>query len=89
MVNNSGFAIFKLKKNKKIRKIVAYTSNSELKNIHKLINDHLKERVIYSKFTKGYREGVSIFDNAKAHLYNDIFIQLTSRIFFRLLIIIS
>ena len=31
MVNNSGFAIFKLKKNKKIRKIVAYTSNSELK----------------------------------------------------------
>lgn len=82
MVNNSGFAIFKLKKNKKIRKIVAYTSNSELKNIHKLINDHLKERVIYSKFTKGYREGVSIFDNAKAHLYNDIFIQFDIKNFF-------
>lgn len=82
MVNNSGFAIFKLKKNKKIRKIVAYTSNSELKNIHKLINTHLKERVIYSKFTKGYREGISIFDNAKAHMYNDIFIQFDIKNFF-------
>ena len=89
MVNNSGFAIFKLKKNKKIRKIVAYTSNSELKNIHKLINDHLKERVIYSKFTKGYREGVSIFDMLKLICIMISLFNLTSRIFFRLLIIIS
>lgn len=44
MVNNSGFAIFKLKKNKKIRKIVAYTSNSELKNIH--ISSYYKENDI-------------------------------------------
>lgn len=79
---NKEFKVFKLTKNKKVRKIVAYTTDSNLKREHVLINNYLRERVRYSKFTKGYRKGISIFDNAKAHMYNDIFIQFDIQRFF-------
>lgn len=82
MRSNKEFEIFKFKKNKKVRKIVAYTTDSNLRREHVLINNYLRERVRYSKFTKGYRKGISIFDNAKAHMYNDIFIQFDIQRFF-------
>lgn len=78
----TNYRVYRLKKGKKIRKIVTYLEGSELRTTHETINNYLKEHVKYSKFTKAYKKGTSIFDNAKLHMYNDIFLQFDIKNFF-------
>lgn len=60
--------------NGKKRKIITY-SNSEKRNEHIEIKKFLENELSFSKFTKAYIPKSSIFKNAKAHMYNDIFVK--------------
>ena len=68
------------KKGKK-RKIVTY-ANEEKRNEHFKINDFLVGNLRFSKFTKAYISKSSIYKNARAHMYNDIFIKYDIENFF-------
>ncbi len=72
-----------IKTKNKTRKIITYRSDDcDLRIKHKRINSFLKNRFIPSKFSYGYVQGKSIFDNAIAHMYNDYFIMLDIKDFF-------
>lgn len=72
----------KTKKNK-LRKIIAYASDDcLLRKDHQRIAEFLEERFIPSTFSKGYIKHCSIYDNAKAHMYNDYFLLLDIKDFF-------
>lgn len=72
-----------IKTKNKIRKIVTYKSNDcELKKYHQKIVIFLNENFINSIFAKAYVPKQSIFENAKAHMYNDYFIMLDVKNFF-------
>ncbi|MFC5704183.1 reverse transcriptase domain-containing protein [Cohnella faecalis] len=58
----------------KRRRIVTY-GNEEKRQEHNEIKLFLEEKLIFSKFTKAYIAYSSIYKNAKAHMYNDIFIK--------------
>ena len=78
------YKCFYIPKSKGYRKIVTYCSHdSALYQMHldavKSLNQHLKQSV----FTKAYVKNRSIITNAKAHLYNDIFICLDVQDFFQ------
>ncbi|VEF46691.1 RNA-directed DNA polymerase [Bacillus freudenreichii] len=64
-----------IKRKNKLRKIVTY-NNSDIRNRHTIINNFLNGNLLFSKFSKAYIKGKSIYDNAYAHLYNDYFISL-------------
>lgn len=67
----------------KVRKIYTYISEEcELKKTHRNINCFLYEFFTPSVFSKAYIKGSSIYENAKAHMYNDYFIMLDIRDFF-------
>lgn len=72
-----------IKTKKKVRKIVTYKSdNCELKTYHRKIDKFLKDNFINSIFAKAYISKQSIYENAKAHLYNDYFIMMDVKDFF-------
>lgn len=72
-----------IKTKNKIRKIVSYKSDDcRLKIYHKKLNDFLKENFVNSIFSYAYVENKSIYNNAKAHMYNDFFIMLDIQKFF-------
>lgn len=72
----------KTKKNK-IRKIISYESeHCFLRKEHQKIQQFLEERFMPSIFAKGYIKHRSIYDNAKAHMYNDYFLLLDIKDFF-------
>lgn len=70
------------RKNKK-RKIIMYSTNgAEMRKYHEKICAFLNENTNNSIFAKAYAPHSSIFANAEAHLYNDIFIKMDIHDFF-------
>ena len=70
-----------IRKKGKIRRIVTYTDES-MRARHVKIKEYLEKKLIFSKFTKAYVSNSSIFQNAKAHMYNDVFMKLDIKDFF-------
>lgn len=66
----------------KIRKIVTYRENNELKKYHKVVAGYLRKNTIDSIFAKAYIPKASIYKNAEAHMYNDIFLKMDIENFF-------
>jgi len=66
----------------KVRKIITYKENGELRKYHESVTRYLKDNVIDSKFAKAYISKSSIYKNAEAHLYNDVFVKLDIKNFF-------
>lgn len=75
------FKVIHINKKGKIRKLVTY-NNDEVRKKHELIKAYLEENLIFSIFTKAYRKNSSIYLNAKAHMYNDIFFKYDIKNFF-------
>lgn len=71
-----------IRRKNKLRKIVAYKYNGELKAYHSKVNLFLNDNVYPSKFAKAYIKNRSIYHNAYAHMYNDTFILLDIKSFF-------
>jgi len=73
-----------IKTKNKMRKITAYRSlDCNLRINHQKIYEFIEKRFTPSIFTKGYVRGLSIFHNARAHMYNDYFIMLDIKDFFQ------
>lgn len=70
-----------IKRKNKVRKIITYNDES-VREKHSQINRILNEKLMFSKFSKAYIKGTSIFYNAKSHMYNDIFICIDIKRFF-------
>lgn len=78
------YKVFYIPKAKGYRKIVTYTSpDSELYRFHSNASQSLEMHLRHSQFAKAYIKHRSIITNAKAHLYNDIFICLDIHDFFQ------
>lgn len=78
------YRVFYIPKAKGYRKIVTYTSSdSELYRFHCDAAQSLERHLWHSQFAKAYIKHRSIITNAKAHLYNDIFICLDIHNFFQ------
>ena len=75
-----------IKRKNKVRKIITYNDES-VREKHSQINRILNEKLMFSKFSKAYIKGTSIFYNAKSHMYNDIFICIDIKRFLIILII--
>ena len=71
-----------IKRKNKIRKITTYKDNSELRRYHEAVVAFLRENTYDSIFAKAYVPKSSIYKNAEAHLYNDIFIKVDINNFF-------
>lgn len=68
---------------RKIRKIVTYkTNNSNLAKIHNNVLRFVRKNSYPSSFAKAYVPHRGIFENVKAHLYNDVFIKMDIKDFF-------
>lgn len=76
-----GYITRYIKKNGKKRKILTY-ADEVLREEHKEIKKFLEGNLTFSKFTKAYIPNSSIYKNAKAHMYNDIFIKYDIKDFF-------
>ena len=67
----------------KVRKLATYKSDTcALKARHEEINRFISDRFVPSKFAKGYVKKRSIYHNAKAHMYNDVFVMMDIKDFF-------
>lgn len=71
-----------IKTKNKIRKIVTYTKNGELRKYHEAVVKYLEKYATNSIFAKAYVPKSSIFKNAEAHMYNDVFIKMDIKNFF-------
>lgn len=73
----NGYEIRYIKTKNKIRKIVTYSEEDKYyRDYHEKVVSFLHTHTFPSKFAKAYLPGTSIVTNAKAHMYNDIFIKL-------------
>ncbi|MDE7342238.1 MAG: reverse transcriptase family protein [Lachnospiraceae bacterium] len=66
----------------KVRKIVTYRENGELRQYHENVVKYLNEHTYNSIFAKAYAPHSSIYKNAQAHMYNDIFLKMDIKNFF-------
>lgn len=71
-----------IKRKNKLRKIVTYKESSELRQYHEAIVNFLHKNTYDSMFAKAYVSGASIYKNAEAHLYNDIYVKIDIKQFF-------
>lgn len=72
-----------IKTKNKIRKIVTYKEGENpLRKKHEQIEKYLCERCKSSIFAKAYIQNSSISKNAKAHMYNDVFVFFDVKDFF-------
>lgn len=71
-----------IKTKNKVRKIITYTDNSELRKYHENVVKYLNEHTYNSIFAKAYAPRSSIYKNARAHMYNDIFLKMDIKNFF-------
>ncbi|MCC9622285.1 hypothetical protein LPB41_11325 [Thalassospira sp. MA62] len=78
---NSDYKKIVIVKNGKKRFLVTY-NNPEVRLKHEAIKRFLEDNIYYSIFTKAYRKKSSIYINAKAHMYNDIFLKYDIKNFF-------
>ena len=68
---------------RKVRKIVTYKEDScALRTMHENALRFIRGSSYPSLFAKAYIPHRSIFENARAHLYNDIFIKMDIKDFF-------
>ena len=79
---NEQLVIQYIKTKNKVRKIVTYAENGELRKYHEDVVTYLKKYAINSTFAKAYMPNSSIFKNAEAHMYNDVFIKMDIKNFF-------
>ena len=66
----------------KVRKIVTYTENGDLRRYHQEVVKYLERYTKNSIFAKAYVPKSSIYKNAKAHMYNDVFVKMDIKNFF-------
>lgn len=66
----------------KIRKITTYKENGELRRYHEAVVKYLAQNTRNSIFAKAYVPKSSIYKNARAHMYNDVFIKMDIKNFF-------
>ena len=71
-----------IKTKNKVRKIVTYSEHGELRKYHKQVVEYLKKNTTDSVFAKAYVPHSSIFKNAQAHMYNDVFLKMDIKNFF-------
>lgn len=71
-----------IKTKNKVRKIVTYRDDNELRKYHQRVTDFLAKYTKNSIFAKAYVPHSSIYKNAQAHMYNDIFIKMDIKDFF-------
>jgi len=71
-----------IKTKNKVRKIVTYRDDGELRKYHEKVVAYLDKHVAVSKFAKAYAPKTSIYKNAYAHMYNDIFLKMDIKDFF-------
>lgn len=72
-----------IKRKNKLRKIVTYVGHNDLRKYHEEVVKYLKKNTRDSIFAKAYVQGSSIYKNADAHIYNDIFIKMDIKDFFQ------
>ncbi|MGG0666999.1 reverse transcriptase domain-containing protein [Lederbergia citrisecunda] len=80
-MNKENFQIKRIRRKGKVREIVIYRSDM-IRAKHTNIKNFLEENLVFSKFTKAYTKNSSIYNNAKAHMYNDVFIKIDIEKFF-------
>ena len=78
---DNNYKVKYIKTKHKVRKIITYNSDKK-KEEHEFIAHKLSKIFTPSIFSKGYVEKESIYTNAYAHLYNDVFIKLDIKDFF-------
>ncbi|PDY96480.1 RNA-dependent DNA polymerase [Bacillus thuringiensis] len=78
---NTDYKVRYINTNGKKRKIVTYANEAKRKE-HIEIKKFLEKKLIFSKFTKAYISKSSIYKNARAHMYNDIFVKYDIEKFF-------
>lgn len=66
----------------KIRKIITYKENNDLRKYHENVEEFLRKNTFNSIFAKAYIPKSSIYKNAVAHMYNDIFLKMDIKDFF-------
>ncbi len=71
-----------IKTKNKVRKIITYGENSELRKYHENVVKYLNDHTYNSIFAKAYAPRSSIYKNAQAHMYNDIFLKMDIKNFF-------
>lgn len=78
------YKVFYIPKARGYRKIVTYISpESEVYHFHSNAKQSLERHIRHSKFAKAYIKHRSIITNARAHLYNDVFVCLDIHDFFQ------
>lgn len=71
-----------IKTKNKVRKIITYKEYGELRRYHEAVVKYLNSNVSNSIFAKAYVPKSSIYKNAYAHMYNDIFVKMDIKDFF-------
>jgi len=67
----------------KVRKLITYISDDcELRKKHSNYLAYIRENTYPSKFAKAYVPNRGIYENAKAHMYNDVFLKMDIKDFF-------
>lgn len=80
---DTGYEVRYIKTKNKIRKIITYADDDQGNRVyHEKVVDFLHKHTIDSIFAKAYVRHSSIEKNAKAHMYNDIFVKLDVKDFF-------
>lgn len=82
MRNSDELVVRYIRKKNKLRKIITYQDGSALRQYHERVVDFVSKNTICSTFAKAYLPGASIYKNALAHLYNDVFIKMDIKDFF-------
>ncbi len=81
-MNDKLFKLRYIKRKNKLRKIVTYRSDNDMRDIHYKIMKFITRNSLPSIFSKAYTKGSSIVVNASAHKYNDIFLSLDIKDYF-------
>lgn len=71
-----------IKTKKKVRKIVTYKEDGELRKYHEAVVKYLDKYTCNSIFAKAYVPHSSIYKNAQAHMFNDVFLKMDIKNFF-------
>lgn len=79
---NEQLIVKHIKTKNKVRKIVTYRENGELRKYHEDVVKYLNQYAYNSIFAKAYAPHSSIYKNAQAHMYNDIFLKMDIQNFF-------
>ncbi|EGT4598818.1 reverse transcriptase domain-containing protein [Clostridioides difficile] len=83
-MKNNNFKIMYIPKSKGYRKIITYKDNDvEIRRYHIDISKFIYNNTLPSKFSKAYIKKRSIITNAKAHMYNDVFLYFDIKDFFQ------